>query len=108
MTEEKWQQIKEIIKKKFKVLSEDKTKEENKEIETIEFQGPLGKMKLEWIQKPKVLDIRTSHAAKRAGAAAGKVEQVLSEKEKVSYLKAYVFKDENWVVIEPDKMLGST
>ncbi len=108
MKQERWEQIKELIKKKFKVLSEDKVKEEEKEIETIEFQGPLGKMKLEWVQKPKVLDIRASHAAKRAGAAAGKVEQVLSETEKVSYIKAYVFKDENWVEIEPDKMLGST
>lgn len=104
MTEERWQQIKDLIRKKFEVLSEEKRKEENKEIETVEFQGPLGKMKLEWIIKPKVLEIRTSHAAKRAGGAAGKIEPVLSKTEKVNYLKAYVFEDGEWVEISPEKM----
>lgn len=104
MTEERWEQIKELIKKKFKVISETKSKEEDKEIETIEFLGPLGKMKLEWITKPKVLETRTSQAAKRAGAAAGKIEQVLSDTEKVQFMKVYLWKEEDWVEVSPEKM----
>jgi len=103
MTKEKWEQTKELIKKKFEVISEAKVKEKEKEIETIEFQGPLGKMKLEWVIKPKVLDIRTSHTAKRAGAT-GRIEQVLSKTEKVSYMKVYIFKEEAWIEISPEKM----
>lgn len=104
MKQERWEQVKNLIKKKFKVLSETKTKEEEKEIESIEFLVPLGKLKLEWVQKPKVLDVKTSHSAKRAHATARKIEQVLSKTEKVSYLKAYIWKEGNWVEISPEKM----
>jgi hypothetical protein len=107
MNEAKWEEIKNLAKKKFKVLNEEKVKEGEKEIDRIEFEGPLGRMKLEWVTKPKVLGVKTSHAAKRAGATAQKVEQVLSETEKVNYLKAYVLKDENWVEMEAGEMFGA-
>ena len=104
MKQERWEQVKSLIKSKFKVLSEGQEKEEEKEIEKIEFISPLGQLKLEWIQKPRVLDIKTSHSAKRAGAVAEKIEKVLSKTEKVSYLKAYILKDEDWLEISPEKM----
>lgn len=100
MNEKRWEEIKNLTKNKFKVLNEEKITEEEKEIERIEFAGPVGRMRLEWVTKPKVLDVKTSHSAKRAGGAARKVEKVYSEDEFVSYMKVYVLKDDQWVEME--------
>ena len=106
MNEEKWENIKNLAKNKFEVTKEEKAKEAEKEIERLEFEGPLGKMKLEWVISPRVLDVKTSGSAKRAGATAQKLEKIYSKDEKVSYLKAYVFKDDRWVEMEAGELLA--
>jgi len=104
MTEEKWEQIKDMTNKNFPVLennifdlAEDQgggTREE------LVFEGPLGKMKLEYITKPLVLGKET-HFSKRAGQET-KVDYVLSDTEKVRTFLAYKFDPatEHWVEID--------
>jgi len=104
MTDEKWEEIKEMVKKNFEMLSNEVlelpkeqghgTKEE------LIFNGPLGKMKLEFIVKPLVLG-KKMHYSKRMGTSA-KVDYIISETEKVRTLLAYKWDlaGENWVEIE--------
>lgn len=110
MTNEKWEETLGLIKEKFGVKNQSKEKifasggsvaggEEGGEKETVEFQGPLGLMKLERIVKPKTLGFKTLYS-KRVGTAAKQVKPVLSSEEKVSFVKAYVWKNERWVEIE--------
>lgn len=105
MNEERWEDIKNLVKNKFKLEKEERVKEAEKDIERLIFQGPLGRMKLEWITKPRVVDIKTSGSTKRGGVAQ-KIEKVFSQDETVSYLDAYVFKDDVWVEIEAGDALG--
>jgi hypothetical protein len=100
MTNEKWEETLRLIKEKFSVKSQSKEKiEDGGEKEIVEFQGPLGLMRLEWLVKPKTLGFKTLYS-KRARTAAKQVKPVLSSEEKVSFVKAYVWKDERWVEIE--------
>ncbi|HPA25333.1 MAG TPA: hypothetical protein PLK76_01060 [bacterium] len=62
--------------------------------ETLIFNGPNGKIKLEWISKPKILGEKTLYSG-RVGADV-KVEKVYSQDEKSEFLKAYLFKDNDW------------
>ena len=100
MTDEKWAEVRNMIKEKFVVKDESEEGLEgggNKEI--IEFEGPLGLMKIERTVKPKVLGVKTTYS-KRKGSTAGRVEQVTSNTEEVKFVKAYVWKNENWVEME--------
>lgn len=100
MTDEKWQEIKNMIKEKFEIKDEAREELENGgSVETVEFQGPLGLMKVERTVKPKVVDLKTTYS-NRKRAMASNVRQVTSETEVVKFVKAYVFKDENWVEME--------
>ncbi len=103
MTEDKWREIKGEIKDKFEILEEDSHMEDDEKVETIIFNGPLGKMKVEWVEHPKVLDVKTQYS-KRAGTTASVVERVISREEKISFIKAYTFKDGDWVKIEAENL----
>lgn len=104
MTEERWEQIKEMAKRDFEVLEEnivDLPQDQGagtKEI--LIFEGPLGKIKLEFIVKPLVLDKKTIYS-KRAGQET-KVDYVTSETEKVRTLLTFKWDEasENWVEID--------
>ncbi len=101
MNDEKWLDILDMIDNKFEVL--DKTRaevpigddlDEEKATEIIEaviFNGPLGKMKVERITKPEIIDKKT-HYSKRAGDKA-RVEYEFSQTEKVHKMKAYRWDD---------------
>lgn len=100
MTDEKWQEIKNMLKEKFSI--KDQSEEELEgggSVEIVEFEGPLGLMKIERTVKPKVLDTKTTYS-KRKGATAGNIEQITSDTEKVKFVKAYVWKNEHWVEME--------
>ncbi len=105
MNENRWEDIKSLVKNKFELEKEERVKEAEKDIERLIFQGPLGRMKLEWVTKPRVIDIKTSGSSKRGGVAQ-KIEKVFSEDETVSYLNAYVIQNDAWVEIEAGDALG--
>lgn len=103
MTPEKWQNITGNIKDNFEVEDEGKTHLEDEggvDIEFIVFQGPLGKMRLEFITKPVVLDKKTTYS-RRIGSET-KVDYVYSETEKSHQLIAYKWDDgqDDWIEIE--------
>lgn len=103
MTIEKWQSITGNIKDKFRVEDEGKSHFEEEggvEIEFIVFEGPLGKMRLEFVAKPVVLDKKTIYS-NRIGSET-KVDYVYSETEKSYQMMAYKWDDNqnDWVEIE--------
>ncbi len=90
MTPEKWQNILGNIKDNFTVENEGKThldEEGGINIEYIEFKGPLGRIRLEYIIKPVVLDKKTIYS-RRIGSETA-VDYVYSEDEKSYKLIAY-------------------
>ncbi len=102
MTKEKWDNIRGSICDNFKV--DDKGKEHiddegGVDIEYIVFDGPMGKIRLEFITKPVVLDKKTTYS-KRIGSET-KVDYVYSQDEKSSKLMAYKWnkKKEDWAEI---------
>jgi len=103
MTDEKWEEIKEMVKKNFELLEnqvfELSGEQGNGTNEELIFNGPLGRIKLEFIIKPLVVGKKT-HYSKRMGTSA-KVDYITSATEKVRTLKAYKWDEagDNWVNI---------
>jgi len=104
MTDEKWEEIKEMVNKNFELLSNEilelPKEQGNGTREELIFNGPMGRIKLEFIIKPLVLGKKT-HYSKRMGTSA-KVDYITSATEKVRTLLAYKWDEpaENWVAIE--------
>lgn len=102
MNPEKWQDIKGMIKDKFTLLEEKIEPLEIKtglsqsqkmgEVEILVFNGPLGKVKLQYSTKPVVLD-KKEHYSKRMGASSNS-QYILSESEFVHRLEAYLWKND--------------
>lgn len=115
MTQERWDNLIEMIGAKFGIdekrkeelnLGEDTHKKPVKgEVEIIEFQGPLGKMKLERTTKPLVLDKKTQYT-RRIGSQT-KVDYVYSETEKTSSLKVYQWDGNEWKEIKAEGIIGN-
>ncbi|RMD59919.1 hypothetical protein D6821_00015 [Candidatus Parcubacteria bacterium] len=103
MTPERWQTIKGHIKDNLTLLDEGQDFYEDEggvEIEFIEFEGPMGKMRLEFVAKPVVLDKKTIYS-RRIGSETA-VEYVYSEDEKTYKLLAYKWdsSNEKWTEID--------
>lgn len=103
MTKDKWQEIKGNIKDKFQIEdagSEFLEDEGGVEIEYIVFNGPLGKMRLEFISKPAILDKKTTYS-KRIGSET-KVDYIYSADEKTEILLFYKWDNalNDWVEME--------
>ncbi len=103
MTTEKWDQIKGQIQDAFKdveITNEKLVEPETGEMETVLFTGPLGKMKLEYISRPVVLD-KITHGSRRIGSHT-EVEYVYSDTEFSHELKASKWDDaqDDWVQID--------
>lgn len=110
MNDEKWADIVNLIDQKFEVL--DKTREESsigddfeedkaKEVvENVFFVGPMGKMKVQRITRPIIID-KKSHYTKRMGTSA-KTETIYSKNEFSHKFKAFKWDsiDNDWVEIE--------
>lgn len=106
MLPEKWQQIVGKIKDNFKVEADGKESFEDEgglEVEYIIFSGPLGRMKLEFITKPAVIDKKTKYS-NRVGAETV-VEYVYSQTEKNHRLKAFKWDEgiNDWLEMEAKK-----
>jgi len=103
MSPEKWQQIKGQILDQFKdaeVISGALEDSDNGECETVTFVGPLGKMKLEYITRPVVIDKRT-HGSRRIGSYTD-VEYIYSDTEFSHSLRAYKWDEaqDDWLEID--------
>jgi len=91
MTPEKWQDTKVKIKEKFEILEnyQEKDEERREDKEILIFNGPAGKIKLEFITRPVVLDKKTNYS-RRIGSQV-EVEYIYSEDEFTNTLKTYIF-----------------
>ncbi len=92
-----------MIKDQFEVEDEGKSELEdapNSTLEFIIFQGPLGRMKLEYITKPVVIDKKTI-GSRRIGSDTA-VEYVYSDTEVSRTFKAYKRENDEWVELEPE------
>jgi len=97
MHPDKWIEFKEKIKSTMQILDErTETDEDNHEVrEIIEVMSPMGKIKLEWITRPKLLD-KITHFSRRIGSET-KVDYVYSQDEFTHMLKVYQEKaDGTW------------
>jgi len=105
MKPEKWENLIGDIKDKFEVEEHDKKhldEQGGTDIESIIFKGPLGRMKLEFITKPVVLDKKTSYS-QRIGSQVD-IQYIYSEDEKTNRLVAYKWDEaqNEWVEINAD------
>ena len=105
MTQEKWHNITGNIKDNFTVEDEGREKIEEDggiEVEYIVFQGPLGKMRLELVTRPVIIDKKTTYS-NRIGAGTT-VEYIYSPEEKNSQLMAYKWSEEqnDWLEINAE------
>lgn len=103
MNKEKWKDILGKIKDNFEIIDHNKEHIDDEggvEIEFVVFNGPLGKMRLEFIEKPVILDKKTTYS-RRIGSDT-KVDYVYSEDEKSHILNIYKWDDNNqdWIEIE--------
>jgi len=90
MTNEKWQQIKGNVLDNFEVEErgeEHIDDEGGVDIEFLVFSSPLGRIRLEYVSKPVVLDKKTTYS-KRIGSET-KVDYVYSETERQEQMTAY-------------------
>lgn len=74
------------------------------DIEYVVFSGPLGRVRLEYVTKPVVLDRKTTYS-KRIGSET-KVDYVYSETEKAHKLHVYKWDEasQDWIEIEAERM----
>jgi len=112
MNKEKWEEIKGRIKDEFEVLEEktlplaEEGEDRPGEKEYIIFNGPMGKIKVEFVVRPVVLEKR-GVGSRRIGSQVA-IEYKYSEDEFVYTLKAYKWNDEenDWQEIEVEKSFG--
>lgn len=103
MLPEKWKDIMGNVKDNFKVEETGDhhiDEEGGMDIEYIIFESPMGRVKLEFISKPVILDKKTTYS-RRIGSETN-VEYVYSEDERSHKLKAYKWDDsqDDWVEME--------
>lgn len=109
MNEEKWREIRGQIKDDFEVLEEKKEplgEDRPGEKEVVIFNGPLGKMKVEFITHPVVLD-KKGVGSRRIGSQAT-VEYQYSEDEFVHTFKAYKWDEarDDFIEMEAGESFG--
>lgn len=101
MNDGKWGDLVANIESKFEVLENEKYDVNDAPgafAESIVFMGPMGKMKLERVTKPRVVGEKTFGGSKY-GAASG-VEKIYSEDEVVNVLKAYKDVNGEWEEVD--------
>jgi hypothetical protein len=107
MNDEKWDSLLSEIEDKFGFKSRNKKPlaPGPGEIETVEFDGPAGPMRLERVSKPVVLD-RKTHYSKRIGSATTE-EYQYSETDKYHRVRLLRWNnlEGNWMEVDLDKMV---
>lgn len=103
MTSEKWGEILDKVLTNFEVLAHTKSKEDLAEIETVIFNGPLGKIKLVYTSRPAVLDKKIVGAHRR-GKSKAQYEYIYSDTDKVSLVVAFREIDGEWQEIDSNTL----
>lgn len=103
MSPDKWKTIKGQILDNFKNVEQVKEALEEPEVgecEILEFDGPLGRMRIEFITRPVVLD-KVTHGSRRIGSDHS-VEYIYATDEFSHLLKAYKWNQDNndWLEID--------
>ncbi len=96
MTNDKWKEVLDNIKEKFEVLDKGKEHLEDEggvDIEYIEFQSPLGRIRLEFVTKPVIVDKKMTFS-RRIGSETS-VEYIYSETDKSEKMMAYKWSESN-------------
>jgi len=106
MLPEKWQEVVGNIKDNFKVEesgSEHLENEGGADVEYIVFDGPLGRIRLEFVSKPVILDKKTKYS-NRIGSGTV-IDYIYSSDEKSHKLKAYKWDEaiNDWIEMEAKK-----
>jgi len=107
MTDERWQEIKGLVKDKFGAepeWTEDLPEEAGPgSVEIIEFTGPLGKMRLTRKTQPLVLDKKVLGSRRIGGESS--VHYIYSDTEKVHRFTVYRFDEasNDWQEIKPER-----
>lgn len=106
MQDEKWQETIGRIQDTFRVLNHEITRgdAESGDVETIDFETPAGKMRLERTSKPRVIG-KTALGSKRIGGSVS-VQYEYSASEKVHTVKAYRWNDGSATWAEIDAQRG--
>ena len=112
MTDERWEKLIYQVEEKFgidKRYTEDfvvaETQAEKKIMgrkEIIEFKGPLGRIKLEKISRPRIIDKKVLHTKRIGGRMA--VDYIYSDENEISQLKIYKQSNGEWEEISPEMM----
>jgi len=109
MTDDRWQEVAEKIRGAFPDCEHTKesTLEGKGSVESFEFDGPNGTMKVERTKRPKILGERGIQS-NRIGSDST-IEKIYSEKEVVDFINVYTWDDtlEDWVKLEDDSLLGA-
>lgn len=90
MTRDKWLNIIDRVEGKFGIDKDYKEAlgdEVPGEKHIVEFKGPLGKIKLEFVEKARLKDVKTLYSD-RIGSGV-RVNRVYDEEEQVNYMNAY-------------------
>ncbi len=104
MTKDRWQEIKKMVKIKFTVKEDYEEDLDPGTAEVLEFEGPLGLIKAKFVERPKLLDKKTSFS-NRIGSDV-KVDYVFSETENVSHLELYLWSeiDDDWQKLDANSL----
>lgn len=99
MTKDKWLNIIDMVEGKFGIDKDYKESMDEGipgEKHIIEFNGPAGKIKLEFVEKARLKDVKTLYSD-RIGSDV-KINKIYDEKEKVIYMNAYKWDEagEEW------------
>jgi hypothetical protein len=103
MTPEKWEKIVGNIEDNFEVKDRGEEHIDDEggiDLKYIEFDGPMGHMRLEFVVKPAVLDKKTTYS-RRIGSET-KVDYVYSDTEKAHILNVYKWDDaqDDWIEVD--------
>jgi len=100
---ERWKDTTNHIKDKFEVEdegSEHIDEEGGIDIDYIVFEGPLGKMRLEYVSRPTILDKKTTYS-NRIGSET-KIDYIYSQTDRSQQMMAYKWDEglDDWVEME--------
>lgn len=109
MTPERWQEVKEMIQRQYTVeyAETEELEGEPGSMEVLEFDGPLGFMRLEYVTQPRRTGRRV-HSAGRPGSVSHE-EVLYSTTENTQHLQVFAWNDndERWVEVDQSKMTGA-
>ncbi len=102
MTEERWQDVKQLINSTFTVKDEYEEDLDPGMAEVIEFEGPQGLIQAKFVTKPRLLDKKTSYS-NRAGSDV-KVDYIFSKDDFSSHLEVYIWSEakNSWEKIDEE------